>query len=90
MSKGAVTRRDVLEVIGEFESLEPDGVSAGLVAWELNTGERAVGAHVEAAESEGLIAPSGWDETRGERLWRLTAAGRDELAGRLRSGREQP
>jgi hypothetical protein len=44
---------------------------------------------MEAAEADGLIAPAGWDEARGEELWRLTPSGRDELAGRMRSGREQ-
>jgi hypothetical protein len=88
VSKG-VTRRDVLEVIAEFETLEPAGVSPGLVAWELNTGERVIKARMEAAEADGLIAPAGWDEARGEELWRLTPSGRDELAGRMRSGREQ-
>ena len=70
---------DVLEVIADFEALEPAGVSSGLIAWELRQRERTVQPLIEAAQQDELIALSGWDEDRGEQLWKLTDAGRDHL-----------
>ncbi len=89
MNDGLVAVGDVLEVLGEFESLEPEGVSAALVAWELRQSEATVDALIEAAQREQLIELSGWDGRQGEQLWQLTAAGRDHLDGRTRSRREQ-
>ena len=88
LNGGYVSVGDVLEVIAEFEELEPAGVSSGLVAWELRQSESTVHALIEAAQEEELIALAGWDERRGEQLWKLTLAGRDHLECRTRSGRE--
>jgi hypothetical protein len=88
LNGGSVSVGDVLEVISEFEALEPAGVSSGLVAWELRRSEGTVHALIEAAQQEELIALSGWDDRQGEQLWKLTLAGRDHLESRTRSGRE--
>jgi hypothetical protein len=88
LNGGYVSVGEVLEVIAEFEELEPAGVSSGLVAWELRQSESTVHALIEAAQEEELIALSGWDERRGEQLWKLTLAGRDHLESRTRSGSE--
>ena len=74
-----VSVRSVLEVIEEFEPLEPTGVSTGLVAWELLEPEHVVAAVMHEAREGGMIERAGWDPERGERLWRLTAQGRARL-----------
>lgn len=70
----------VLEVVGEFEPLEPTGVSAGLIAWELLESEQVVASLVHAARRRGMIEGAGWDPEQGERLWRLTPRGRARLS----------
>ncbi len=75
----------VLEVVAEFEPLEPTGVSSGLVAWELNQSEHVIEPVIHFALDRGMIERAGWDSERGERLWRLTARGRERLAARALS-----
>jgi hypothetical protein len=70
----------VLEVVAEFEPLEPDGVSTGLIAWELNKSERLIEPVMHHARDRGMIERIGWDFKRGERLWRLTDHGRARIA----------
>jgi hypothetical protein len=77
-----VSVRSVLEVMGEFEPLEPTGVSTGLIAWELLEPEHVVAAVMHEARERGMIQRAGWDPERGERLWRLTAQGRARLKAR--------
>lgn len=77
----AVSLTDVLQVVMEFESFEPDGVSSGLVAWELKQHEGAIGPVIEAAAEQELLAPAGVDDRSGQQLWRLTAQGRSRLLG---------
>jgi hypothetical protein len=74
-----VSVRSVLEVMGEFEPLEPGGVSTALVAWELLEPEHVVATVMHKAREGGMIERAGWDPERGERLWRLTAEGRAQL-----------
>lgn len=69
----------VLQVLGEFEPLEPTGVSTGLIAWELQEAEHVVDSLMHEARSQGMIERAGWDSERGERLWRLTDLGRAQL-----------
>jgi hypothetical protein len=69
----------VLEVLREFEPLEPTGVSTGLIAWELQEAEHVVASVMHEARSKGMIERAGWDSERGERLWRLTDLGRQQL-----------
>jgi hypothetical protein len=70
----------VLEVVAEFEPLEPAGVSAGLVAWELDQTEQTIEPVIHHARENGMIERVGWDRDSGERLWRLTPHGRARLA----------
>ncbi len=70
----------VLEVVAEFEPLEPDGVSTGLIAWELNRPERVIEPVMHHARDRGMVERVGWDSARGERLWRLTDHGRARIA----------
>ena len=70
----------VLEVVAEFEPLEPAGVSTGLIAWELNEAERMIEPVMHHAGDRGMVERVGWDSERGERLWRLTDYGRSEIA----------
>lgn len=70
----------VLEVVAEFEPLEPDGVSTGLIAWELNESERLIEPVMHHARDRGMVERVGWDFKRGERLWRLIDHGRPRIA----------
>jgi hypothetical protein len=72
--------KKVLRVIKEFEQLEPTGVSAQLIAWELLEPEHVVTSLMTAAEAEAMVEPAGFDDKRGERLWQLTARGQAALA----------
>ena len=51
------------------------GASLGLVAWDLCVEEHEVADAWERAIADGLLKPSGRDNTLGEPLWRLTAGG---------------
>lgn len=70
----------VLEVVAEFEPLEPAGVSTGLIAWELNQAEHMIEPVMRYAQDRGMIEGAGWDSERAERLWRLTSQGRARIA----------
>ncbi len=70
----------VLEVVAEFEPLEPAGVGTGLIAWELSQAERLIELLMHHARDRGMVERVGWDSDRGERLWRLTAHGRARIA----------
>ncbi len=70
----------VLEVMAEFEPLEPDGVSTGLIAWELSQSEHVIEPLMHHARDRGMVERVGWQGGRGERLWRLTDHGRARLA----------
>ncbi len=71
----AISMHDVLEVLREFERLEPGGVSAGLIAWELYQSDAQIVALIELAREQRLIEQAGVDGRTGEALWRLTATG---------------
>jgi hypothetical protein len=68
--------KDVLEVLREFERLEPSGVSLGLIAWELYQPDAAIAELIELARQRRLIELAGADRRTGEPLWRLTLSGR--------------
>jgi hypothetical protein len=71
--------REMLEVLREFEVLEPGGVSLGLVAWELYQPDAWIAELIEVARGQGLIELAGADNRTGEALWRLTSGGRDSI-----------
>lgn len=71
-----VSMREMLEVLREFEALEPSGVSLGLIAWELYERDGSVAELIAHARERGLIELAGADTHSGEPLWRLTQAGR--------------
>jgi hypothetical protein len=75
-----VSMREVLEVVEEYEQIQPRGVSPQLISWELIESEVVVGTAVRLASARGMIEHSGWDPRRGEWLWRLTRSGREQLA----------
>jgi len=77
-----VSMNEMLEVLREFEALEPGGVSGGLVAWELYQADACIAELIEQARGQGLIALAGADDRTGEALWRLTSAGRDSITPR--------
>jgi hypothetical protein len=70
---------EMLEVLREFEVLEPGGVSLGLVAWELYQPGAWIAELIEQARGQGLIELAGADSRTGEALWRLTSGGRDSI-----------
>lgn len=76
-----VSLKDVLEVLREFERLEPGGVSLGLIAWELYQPDAAIAELIELARERRLIELAGADSRSGEALWRLTASGRTTIKG---------
>lgn len=69
--------QDVLGVLREFERLEPGGVSAGLIAWELYQPDAEIAELIELARERRLIEMAGLDGRTGEALWRLTPSGRE-------------
>ena len=75
----AVTVETVLEVLREFEPLQPRGATLGLIAWELFEREESVAPMFARALEEGLIERSGVESDSGEVLWRLTEQGRASL-----------
>lgn len=68
--------KKVLQVLREFDALEPGGVSLGLIAWELYERDAWIAELIEHAHAQGLVELSGADVRSGERLWRLTEDGR--------------
>jgi hypothetical protein len=74
-----VSMKEMLEVLREFEVLEPGGVSLGLLAWELYQPEAWIAELIEVARGQGMIELAGADSRTGEALWRLTSSGRDSI-----------
>ena len=58
------------------------GASLGLVAWDLCVEEHEVADAWERAIADGLVNPSGRDDTLSEQLWRLTPGGWSALTER--------
>jgi hypothetical protein len=73
----AVTRLDVLAVLGDFD--RAGGASLNLLAWELVRSPELVASTWDAAEAEGLIRAVGADPRTGELIFRLTAGGWEEV-----------
>lgn len=74
--------KDVLEVLREFEQLEPSGASLGLIAWELHQPDVAIAELLELARERRLIELAGVDARAGEPLWRRTPSGRRNTKAR--------
>lgn len=71
----AIDLSRVLEVLAEFDQF--GGASVELVAWELSVDVSAVARGWSRAVTAGLVEQAGTDQLHeGERLWRLTEAGR--------------
>ena len=72
-----VSEARLLGLLAEFDPL--GGASLGLVAWELFATEHQLRVAWQRAIDQGWLAPAGYDQVYGERLWRLTASGRAAL-----------
>jgi hypothetical protein len=71
----AIDLSRVLAVLAEFDQF--GGASVELVAWELSVDVSAIARGWSRAVTAGLVEQAGIDELHeGERLWRLTEAGR--------------
>jgi hypothetical protein len=68
-----ISEQGLLEVLADFDEL--GGASIGLVAWELFVTEHEVSDSWAVVVAAGWLAPAGWDEVHGDRLWRLTSEG---------------
>ena len=68
-----ISLRLVLEAVAGLDAA--GGASLGLVAWDLCVEEHEVADAWQRAIADGLLKPSGHDDTHGEQLWRLTAGG---------------
>ena len=77
----AVSLTDVLGVIRDFEPIEPAGISAGTLSWELHQPETEISPLIERAAADGLLEPTGVDERSGQTLWRLTGQGHERIDG---------
>lgn len=80
VTRNLVSVRDLLEVVDEFERLEPDGVSVALASWELLAPELVVTSAMRLASAHGMVEETGWDPRVGGPVWRLTELGRERLA----------
>jgi hypothetical protein len=72
-----ITRAEVLAALGDFDG--SGGASLSLLAWELVRTPESVAPTWDAAEAEGLIRAVGPGALAGEKMYRLTAGGWDEL-----------